>query len=55
MGLERGSPELDSETRIQALRGAAVANTSPWGHPDEGIPSASTFVLAFLQHRTLEE
>ncbi len=37
---------MDSETRIQALRGAAATKTVNVGNHETGIPSANTFVLA---------
>ncbi len=41
MGVGRHHPEMDSETRIQALRGAAGAKLHNVGNHDAGNPSAS--------------
>ncbi len=54
-GRGSGSPETGTETRAQALRGAAVAQTLQYTKVLQGYPECRPLRMAFTQSRTLGE
>ncbi len=53
-GRESGSPEMGTETRAQALRGAAVAKPPQCTKVRWGYPECRPLRMAFLQYNALE-
>lgn len=55
MGVGRHRPEMDSETRVQALRGAAGAKTAQCGKPRCGKPECVHNVYTVVKRSLLDK